>query len=394
MAKEKGNLLRKIAAAAVMLSILLLFPDHVQAQTAAPATAAKAAVVMEVYSNRVLYAKNADEQLAMASTTKIMTALVVLENCELQEVVAVAKEAQGVEGSSIYLSAGERLTVEQLLLGLMMHSGNDAAVALAIHCGGSVEGFVAMMNAKAQEIGATNTRFANPNGLPAENHYTTAYDLALIAATALQHSDFARIVNTRTATIPWDGKDWDRTLVNKNKLLTLYDGANGVKTGYTKAAGRCLVSSAERDGMWLVAVVLNSGPMYEDCAKLLDYGFENYGLQQIIQQGDEFGELEILNGFESRLRIQARTDFSYPMRDGERLRMVVRKYTPQVQAPLCQGEVVGHVDIYNEANELIASVPLEAAETVGRNTLAERLKALVRGLCTNKMGKNGRVDLF
>lgn len=184
----------------------------------------------------MLYEKNADVQLAMASTTKIMTALVVLENCSLDEVVTVAKEAQGVEGSSIYLSAGEKLTVEQLLLGLMMHSGNDAAVALAIHCGGSVDAFVEMMNQKAADIGADRTNFVNPNGLPAEGHYTTARDLALIAATALKNDDFARIVSTQKAVIPWDGKEWDRVLVNKNKMLSMYDGANGVKTGYTKAA--------------------------------------------------------------------------------------------------------------------------------------------------------------
>lgn len=378
---------QKVIAAVVLaasLSVLPISAGALPSQTPTePVTAAQSAVLMDVESHRVLYEKNADVQLAMASTTKIMTALVVLENCDLDEVVTVAKEAQGVEGSSIYLSAGEKLTVEQLLLGLMMHSGNDAAVALAIHCSGTVEGFVEKMNQKADEIGADRTKFVNPNGLPAEGHYTTARDLALIAATALKNEDFARIVSTKKAVIPWEGKEWDRVLVNKNKMLSLYDGANGVKTGYTKAAGRCLVSSAERDGMWLVAVVLNSSPMYDDCCKMLDYGFENYAMQGIINQGDQLGTLEITDGFETSVTAVAAEDFVYPMIDGEMLRIVVRLYSQRVRAPIYEGDIVGYADVYNEANELVDSIPLKASSTVLRNTFGQRLKNLFDDLFTN-----------
>ncbi len=203
-----------------------------------------AAVLMEQGTNRVLYAQNENEKLAPASTTKVMTCILAIENGDLDKVVTVSKNASGVEGSSIWLSQGEHITLGDLLYGLMLSSGNDAAVAIAEEIGGSVDGFVEMMNNKAKEIGALNTNFANPNGLPDDNHYTTAYDLALICSYAMQNETFRTIVSTEYKEISWEGHEYLRVLKNKNKLLWQYDGCTGIKTGYTKSAGKCLTSAA------------------------------------------------------------------------------------------------------------------------------------------------------
>lgn len=248
-------------------------------------TTAKAACVMEQTSGRVLYQKNTQMQLPMASTTKIVTALTVLNACEnVDEVVTVPKAAVGVEGSSVYLREGEKLTVKELLLGLMLRSGNDCAVALALNVGGSVKNFAELMNETATQCGATNSNFVTPHGLHDDNHYTTAEDLAKITCVALQNEIFREIVATKNAKISNDGYEYDRVLVNKNKLLTSFDGADGVKTGYTQKAGRCFVGSATRNGMQVVAVVLNCGPMFEETANMLEVAFQNYEMQVAVPQ--------------------------------------------------------------------------------------------------------------
>ena len=247
-------------------------------------TSAQAAVVMEQSSQRVLFEKNSDMHLPMASTTKIVTALTVLEHARLDEVVCIPKEAVGVEGSSIYLREGEHLTVRELLLGLMLRSGNDSAVALALHVGGSVEAFADLMNETARKVGCKDSNFVNPHGLHAPDHYTSAHDLALLTCTALNNADFREIVSTKTAKISNEGMSYDRILVNKNKLLNSYLGADGVKTGYTKKAGRCFVGSATRNGMQVVVVVLNCGPMFEETASLLNEAFDAYRLETAVPQ--------------------------------------------------------------------------------------------------------------
>ncbi|MCM1043450.1 MAG: D-alanyl-D-alanine carboxypeptidase [Corallococcus sp.] len=247
-------------------------------------SSAESAVLMEATSHRVLLSKNSDRRLPMASTTKIMTALVVSENCNMSEIVTIPREAVGVEGSSIYLREGEQLTVKELLYGLMLQSGNDSAVALALHVAGSVDKFAEKMNLKAQEIGAENSHFENPHGLSSENHFTTAYDLALITSCALENKDVAEIVATKSVTIEENTQQYGRYLKNKNKLLFNYEYATGVKTGYTKKAGRCFVGSSEKDGMKLIAVVLNCAPMFETAQKMLEYGNSYYNMTVIIPQ--------------------------------------------------------------------------------------------------------------
>ena len=258
--------MKRIFCFFVILALLLSLPFP------AFCYSAKALALYEPSSKTFLERVNSEQKLPMASTTKIMTALVVLNSASLDDKVTVTAAAANVEGSSMYLKAGETLTVSDLLYGLMLSSGNDAATALAIHIGGSVDGFAKLMNDKAKTLGLLNTHFTNPSGLPDERHYTTAADLALIAAAALDNPVFAKIVALKQATVA------GRTLVNHNKLLSMYDSAVGVKTGFTKKAGRCLVSAAKKDGVTLICVTLNAPDDWNDHIAALDSGFERVKL--------------------------------------------------------------------------------------------------------------------
>lgn len=270
-------MIKKTIKASFLLAFVLIFAIlHITMSDIITAKAdGVAEITMELSTGRVLSAKNERIKLPMASTTKIMTALIVAEDCNLDEVVAVPDKAVGTEGSSIYLKNDEKLTIRDLLYGLMLRSGNDAAVALAIIHSGSTESFVEKMNEKARAIGANDTHFCNPNGLPAEGHYTTAYDLCLIARYAMNNQIFKEVVSTTNYTGDF------RSFTNKNKLLYSFSGANGIKTGYTDRAGRCLVSSAARDNMDVICVVLNCYDMYERSAKLLTDAFESFSLESI-----------------------------------------------------------------------------------------------------------------
>ena len=257
----------------------VLSASRIGGRTASADTAyssAKAMCTMEASSGRVLYSKNMDAELPMASTTKIMTAITAIEDCnDVDEKFVISPKAVGVSGTSLYLRKDEAFSVRELLYGLMLISGNDASVAIGERVGGNVKNFVELMNKTAEKIGAKNSHFANTHGLDGKGHYTSAHDLALITSYALQNETFREIVSTKTTKIiNTDGKS--RYLKNKNKLLATLEGCNGVKTGFTDDAGRCLVASAERDGMQLVCVVLNCGPMFEECATLLEKGFEEY----------------------------------------------------------------------------------------------------------------------
>ncbi len=237
-------------------------------------TSAKSAALYEPRTHTFSYSKDINRRLPMASTTKIMTGLLAIELSDLDEVVEIPREAVGIEGSSIYLSEGDTLTMRDLIYSLLLQSANDAATALAIKLGGDVRGFADMMNRRAMELGLLDTSFDNPHGLDSESHYTTAHDLAILAAAALDNPTFKQIVSTYKYSFLSSGKQ--RTLVNHNKLLTRYDGAIGVKTGYTKTSGRCLVSAAERDGVTLIAVTLNAPDDWRDHAEMLNYGFTQY----------------------------------------------------------------------------------------------------------------------
>lgn len=274
-----------------------------------PAIHAKAAALIDVASGRILYSRNGEEPLPMASTTKIMTAIVAIESGKLSDVVKTSKRAFAKEGSSLYLRRGEEMSLHHLLYGLMLRSGNDAAVAIAEHVGGSEEGFVYMMNEKAEMLGLEKTQFRNPHGLDADGHYTTANDLARLSAYALHNPTFQEIVRTKVKTVPNPNANWDYKWTNKNKMLQLYEGADGVKTGYTSKALRCLVSSATRHGQQLAVVTLNDGNDWLDHTRLLDYGFSAFPAVPLIAKGDK------IQGYE---HLQASVSAAYPLGEDER----------------------------------------------------------------------------
>ena len=225
-------------------------------------------------TGELIYSKNCHARREPASTTKICTAITVLDNFTMLDLpVAIPDEAIGIEGSSLYLQKGEMLTVRDLLYGLMLQSGNDCATALAIIVGDSVDGFVKLMNETAQKAGALNTHFVNPHGLHHDDHYTTAYDLCMISYYAMQNEVFREIVSTKRHSTPYHNHDYRRNFPNKNKILFNYEGGNGIKTGFTKASGRCLVSSATRDGKTYICTVLNCYDMFEECMRLMDKAF-------------------------------------------------------------------------------------------------------------------------
>ena len=253
-----------------------------------PIINSKAAIIYDRTTKKVIWGKAQNEKRAMASTTKIMTAIVVLENCKLTDVVTISKKAANTGGSSLKINTGDKITVNDLLYGLMLRSGNDAAVALAEHVGGSIEGFAELMNKKAKELGLVNSHFVTPHGLDNDQHYSTAYELALLTDYALENSKFATIVNTKSCTINVNGSN--RTISNTNELLGNLNGVNGVKTGFTGNAMRCLITSCTREQNQIITVVLGADTKkYRtiDSIKLIEYAFNNYeriNLEKIIKE--------------------------------------------------------------------------------------------------------------
>jgi D-alanyl-D-alanine carboxypeptidase (penicillin-binding protein 5/6) len=292
--------------------------------------------VMEVNSRRVLYANHADKRLPMASTTKIATAITVLENCaDFEQAFTVPDAAIGVEGSSAYLQKGEKRTVKDLLYGLMLRSGNDCATALALHCSNSIARFSAKMNETAQKAGALNSRFENPHGLPCENHYTTAYDLSLITCYAMQNDTFREIVATKYyAPAKWK---------NKNKMLDMAEGGIGVKTGYTKQAGRCLVSAVERNGMTVVSTLLNCPTTYERSINLINDAFAHYQNVCLLKKTDEF----LVFDEKTQVKCKANAEYYYPLMQEEKELISVKTVGIKKNASKQKsGAIVGQFQIY------------------------------------------------
>lgn len=304
-------------------------------------TSAKAAYVLDCKTGRTLFASNENEAMPMASTTKVMTALLALEKGDLNAQVQTSVNAYGIPGTSIYLGLGEIRTLEELLYGLMLASGNDAAVAIAEHIGGSVEEFCLMMTARAASLGAGNTRFANPNGLPAKDHYTTAKDLSLIAAEAMKHPVFREIVSTQRASIPWEGREYMRILKNKNALLSDYEGATGIKTGFTRAAGRCLVFGAKRGDMEIVGVVLNCSDWFSEAARIMDSCFARYTWTEMLSDGEWVGTIPVLKGEEALATVVLKGSLAGPVLDTEMPLMQI-EMDQEITAPQPAGTQVGY----------------------------------------------------
>jgi len=348
------------------------FGEHA---TATAMSSAEGMAVIEVKSGRVLYSKNMHKVLAPASTTKILTAIVVLENVDcLDTPHKIPDSAIGVEGSSIYLQKGEKLSVRDLLYGLMLQSGNDCAEALAIITAGSKEKFAVLMNETAKKAGAINSNFVTPHGLDAKGHMTTAYDLAKISAYAMHNKDFATIVATKKHSCPYGDREYNRVIVNKNRLLNSYDGADGVKTGYTKKAGRTFVASATRDGMQLVCVVLNCGPMFEESGRLMTAAFNEFEFTPLTRRGDIIANVKVEKGRFDTVPVGASQVVYYPLRDGEAQKLTPNIIVPQsVNAPLKMGSEVGELQIMLE-NELISTVKLVTIESADSLKMSDRLK--------------------
>jgi len=337
-----------------------------------PEVTGAAAVLIDAKNGQVLFEKNSHLRIYPASTTKVLTAVVALENCRLDEMVRVCEEAPLVEGSSIGLRDGECLPLEDLLYALLLSSGNDAAVAIACHVAGSVENFAQMMNKKAAEIGAKESHFVNPSGLPDPGHYSTAYDMALIARYAMQNPDFRKIVSTMQKTIRRDDPDAQTYLLNHNKLLWLYEGANGIKTGYTVEAGQCLLSSAERRGRELIASVMKSEgtDIWSDAEKLLDFGFTVFEPVVLAEAGKVVAEVPVKYGVGGVVLAQVGSTFSYNFQRGEtpalKQEIVLKK---GISAPLKAGEKLGDLVFYRGEKE-IGRVELVAAREVKRKFLS------------------------
>ncbi|GAK12871.1 LOW QUALITY PROTEIN: D-alanyl-D-alanine carboxypeptidase [Geomicrobium sp. JCM 19039] len=257
-----------------------------QAEEAPFSVSAEGAILIEVESGRVLYEKDAESEKRIASITKIMTAMIAVEQGNLDDVVTVSTNAEGTEGSSLYLRAGEKVTLRDLVYGLMLRSGNDSAVAIAEHIGGSVEGFVYLMNDQVRRLGLEHTTFANPHGDDHEEHYSSAHDMAIIMQAAMQSDEFRDISGTEVHRAPNENESWDRVWKNKNRLLTeRYEYSTGGKTGFTKRARRTLVSSAEKDGMELIAVTLNAPSDWDDHIRMFEFGFDTYQMKTLVKEG-------------------------------------------------------------------------------------------------------------
>ncbi len=335
-----------------LLLCILLIP------ISASAISAKSAILIDSDSGRVLYEHNSYEKLPMASTTKIMTGLLACESGKLSETVKVSAFASGTEGSSLWLKIGEKQTLENLTYGLMLKSGNDAAVAIAEYLGGSVDAFALLMNKKAREIGAVNTNFENPHGLDSDGHYTTAYDLALIARDAMKNEKFSEIVSTKTYSIPMKGEKWDRALKNHNKLLWNYEGCNGVKTGFTKKCGRCLVSSAKRNGRELICVTLNAPDDWKDHTYLLNFGFDNFETEVVAKKG-EYASSYVYDEKNNRsVKLNFADDFITSVAENDVLKTEIKYEKIILPAKkgikagsmivYCNGEIIGEIDLVTD----------------------------------------------
>ena len=357
------------------LFILLIMMIPWARASEALTVAARGAVLIDAASGRVLFAQNADEMFPMASTTKIMTTLLALENASLDDQVTAGKNAAGVTGTSLYLSEGETLSMEHMLYGLMLRSGNDAAVAVAEHIAGSVPAFADMMNARAAELNA-DAHFVNPHGLDAEGHRTSALGLARIMREAMKNETFRTITGTKRKVIPWVGNEYSRVLENKNKLLTTYEGATGGKTGYTSKAGRCLAFSARRDGLELIGTVLNCPTWFDTATTMLDYGFDNFRLEAAYDRGGVVRAVPVLNGERDAVNVEAAEALSCAVRIGAPVDIVVT-LPDQLEAPVRAGDIVGTAAVKSDG-DVVAQCNLVAAETVNKPDILQAFRRLLR----------------
>jgi len=323
-------------------------------------TLAAAAVLMDVNSGEVMQSNNMHARLPVASLTKIMTALLAAESGMLDAVVVVPPCAVAVEPRNIWLSPGENITLRNLVYGLLLRSGNDAALAIAYFLAGGVDAFAAKMNERAKELGAVNSNFVNPNGLPHDEHFSTAFDLGLITRALLSNTFLRQVVSTTRHRVPWEGRPYDRIWHNTNRLLQLMPGADGVKTGWTKAAGRCLAASATRHGWQLLAIVLNSPDRYGETRTLLEWGFANYQRATVVERGVYLGSIRVIQGDPPAIGAVAARDLVWVVPQGGVLDVSTAVHLPRaVTPPVLRGSVVGSLSVNIEKRE-VAKISLLA----------------------------------
>lgn len=352
----------------VLMFVLLITTNVVFAAANYPNVTAKSAIVMDATTGKVLYSKDAEERRYPASTTKMMSLIVALEHGNLDDVITTSANASSTEGSSLWLTQGEQMKMIDLLYGIMLISGNDATVAVAEHIAGSVEKFAKLMTEKAHAIGAKDTNFTNSSGLPDVNHFTTAHDLARIAAYGYKNPLFTQIVSTEHKLLPPTVKGDNRDLYNENKMLWFYEGGNGVKTGYTDAAGRCLVSGAKRNNIQLIAVVLDSETMWDDSKTLLDFAFSQLKAQTVFDKGDILKTMRVANGKSEFVKLVADSSIVLPVSEKDKDELSTVIDAPSfMEAPITKGQKLGMARVYYNNTE-VAVVNLVAEESVERKS--------------------------
>lgn len=342
----------------ILIGVFLL---NVPKSVGAISVSAECACVIDMSTGRVIYEKNMHKQHTMASTTKIMTALVALENSNMEDIVTVSNNAAGEEGTSLYLKAGQKVTMEDLLYGLMLQSGNDAAIAIAEGVAGSVDEFAKMMTERARKIGANNTSFKNPNGLDEDGHFTTAYDLAMITREAMKNERFAEISATKSKQI----LDGTQTVSNHNKMLRIFDGCIGVKTGFTKKSGRCLVTAAKRGEVGVIAVTLNAPNDWNDHREMLNYGLDTTDYFPVILKGMTVNTITVKGGESKTVEVTAQEDFYISENKEDKFKNITVKCNipKEITAPVYEGDKVGELTVYYK-DEVQSKIDLVASATV------------------------------
>jgi len=361
---------KKIAGLLIIAAVIAVVPvpkAEAAPAVSAPGTSAAAVILFDARGGTVLYERHADDRRLIASTTKILTALVVLENNGLDDEVLIKPEHTRAEGSSIYLRPGETVTVRELLYGLMLASGNDAATALAYHTAGSIENFSEMMNERARELGCKNSSFTNPHGLDGQDHYSTARDLAIIMAEAMRNEEFRNIASTKNITFG------NRSFRNHNRLLREYDGLNGGKTGFTRAAGRTLVTSAERDGMLLICVTLSAPDDWDDHTALYDWAFSNFQGFSISRSDTKYVTLPVISGIRDTVAARPGQDFFVIVPKADEITTEIN--APRfVYADVIRGARAGSVIVRNNG-EKVTEIPLVYSENIALDE-SQRLRPM------------------
>ncbi|MFW6269457.1 MAG: D-alanyl-D-alanine carboxypeptidase family protein [Bacillota bacterium] len=341
----------------------------IEAAIVPPENTARNAVVIDFETGQVLYDKNMHIKTFPASLTKVLTTIIAIEEGNLDDIVTVSRKAAYQEGSSIYLKEGEKIQLEELLYALMLASGNDASVAVAEHISSSVDDFAVLMNEKAKMMGAQNSNFTNPHGLPDTNHYSTAYDMGMIMRYAMKNKKFREIAKTKNITISWSGNDWGRGLRNHNKLLFSYDDITGGKTGYTKAAGRCLLASASRDGREVIVTVLNDPNDWLDVRNLLDYGIEGYKKKKVFDKGDILFQIDWEDSKEETLDLLASDSVEVLIPKGGSLKLKKEIFLDkELELPIKKGDVIGYT-IISDGEKEISKVSMLANNDLNYNSI-------------------------